>query len=257
MFQLKWRRWLIVFFAILLPATAHGGRFAVRPVKLFFKAGIKISSFKVLSGDEKELTIQIKAVSWSHDDAGRDTYGETKDLLVFPRVFKIKPKTERVVRVALRAKKTRSKEHTYRIFVEELPVAGRERIQVQITLRIGVPVFISPSIGRDKWEIEGVGMEKGQVTVLVRNDGNQHVIVRNIGTTGLDAGNGEVFSKSIPGWYVLAGSKRRFLIPVPREPCLKIRALKVLAISLGKGTKVAESKFGPDSSACPKPKEKK
>ena len=181
MFQITWRQWLIVLVAIVLPATALGGRFQVRPVKIFFDARTKITSFKVISSEEKNiLTLQIQTVTWSQDDQGKDQYGDTKDLLVFPKLFKLQPRSERVVRVAFRAKKDPRREHTYRIFVEELPVEGRGETTITITLKLGMPVFVQPAQGKDDWSIEGLTLEKGRARVAIGNNGNQHLIVREI-----------------------------------------------------------------------------
>jgi len=241
--------------AIVLPATALGGRFQVRPVKIYFDARTKITSFKVISSEEKNiLTLQIQTVTWSQDGKGKDQYGDTKDLLVFPKLFKLQPRSERVVRVAFRAKKDPRREHTYRIFVEELPVEGRGETTITITLKLGMPVFVQPAQGKDDWSIEGLTLEKGRARVAIGNNGNQHLIVREIAATGADAGGEKVYSRTVSGWYVLAGSQVSFFVPISREKCLKLHTLKVSVKSRSNVRKEAETKVTPNPSLCSAPK---
>ena len=241
--------------AIVLPATALGGRFEVRPVKIFFDARTKITSFKVISGEEKNiLTLQIQALTWSQDGKGKDQYGDTKDLLVFPKLFKLQPGTERVVRVALRGKKDPRREHTYRIFVEELPVEGRGDSTITFALKLGMPVFVQPAQGKEDWSIEGFTLEKGRARVTIRNNGNEHLIVRQIAARGADAGGEKVFSRTVNGWYVLADSQVSFFVPIAREKCLKLHTMKVSVRSRTDVRKEAETKVMPTPSLCPAPK---
>lgn len=257
-FRINWRRWSIALMAILIPATALGGRFQVRPVKLYFNARTKIVSFKVISGDPKNLTLQIQAVTWNQDDRGKAIYGKTNDLLVFPKLLKLKPNAERVVRVAIRGKKDPRREHAYRIFVEELAVKGRvETNTISVTLRLGMPVFVQPARVQEKWSVEDLSLENGRASVAVRNEGNQHMILAAIDVKGVDAEGRDLFSSKIAGWYVLGGSRRYFSVPIEKEKCLKLHILKVSARARNNDRREMEIKVTPKPSLCPDLKKKK
>jgi P pilus assembly chaperone PapD len=148
------------------------------------------------------------------------------------------------VRVGYQGQKALSREKTYRLFLQELPVSRPGEMALKFALRMGIPIFIKPQKETIEWVIGEVGLSEGSLTVRVRNSGNTHFIVGKISATGLDDSGKAVFSREMRGWYALAGASKPFAMAVSREECLGVKAIKV-AVEVektGKETTLAVAK---------------
>jgi fimbrial chaperone protein len=177
-------------------------------------------------GGEK-VTVQLDAREWRQDESGEDVYEETRDIVFFPKMADIDKGEERIVRVGYQGQRALSREKTYRLFLQELPVTRPGELALKFALRMGIPIFIKPQKETMEWTIGGVGLSEGSLTVRVKNSGNSHFIVSKISAIGLDDSGKAVFSREMRGWYALAGASKPFAMPVSREECLRTKAIKV------------------------------
>jgi fimbrial chaperone protein len=225
----------------LLPYLAMAGSFTVIPIKVYLEKEKKTATIRVRNNAQEKVTVQVRAVEWRQDEEGRDKFTSTKEIIFFPKIFTIEPDEERVVRIGYQGEWP-LREKTYRIFLRELPVEKPGGTALKMALRIGMPLFISPTNKIEKVEIEKVSIEeikppeekkvepaspKTMLVVRVKNSGNVHLSLKKIKATGLDESGGEVFSKEVTGWYVLAGRSRPFAIEISPEEFQNSRVIKV------------------------------
>jgi hypothetical protein len=97
-------------------------------------------------------------------------------------------------------------------------------------LTLSVPVFVSPGKPSAAGRIETVALKEGKAAVRVGNDGNAHLRIEKVLCVGRDEQGGEAFRAEVPGWYVLGGAARDFVLDVPPEKCGSARRIEGEAV---------------------------
>jgi len=199
-------------FALLVPMVAGAAGWNIDPVRIELSMEQQTASMTVRNDSDQPTSIQIQAVTWSQLD-GKDVYTPTKELFVAPPFVTIPPKSEQVIRVALRRQADAKNELTYRINLQELPpqpVPGF--IGVQVALRIGLPVFVQPQKGEAApemaWNISR--MPDNKLKVGVQNHGNAHIQISDFAL--YIPGTEQLITDEPSSSYVLAGQAREWLL---------------------------------------------
>lgn len=217
--------WACAF--LLLPDISYGGEFRVSPIRLDLDAKAKSGVITVINEAEEKLQCQMKAFEWTQDGEGKDVYTETQDIIFFPRLMTIDPKSERIIRAGIRIPAA-AREKTYRLFVEEIPEPKKtEGAAVAVTIRFGVPIFVKPAKEEARGNVEKVDLSKGTLTIAVRNTGNVHLIINSINLIGKDQKGEKIFSRELSGWYLLNGVSRLYSTPLPPDACIKTTTLDI------------------------------
>lgn len=198
------------------------------PIKIYFDAKTKTATLNVENDGKNKTTIQVEAFEWTHDEKGNDIYTPAKDLIFFPKMLTIEKGEQRIVRAGYEGK-PEAVEKTYRLFLHELPVAQNGETGVNMTLRMGLPVFVKPVKDNRSWRIESLKTSNGAIELGIRNEGSSHIIVNKIAVEGLGPDGKSVFLKEIGGWYTHAGKSRIYTIDLPPEDCLKASQIRVQA----------------------------
>jgi fimbrial chaperone protein len=221
---------ICLFIGIYTAFPAFAAVFEVKPVRLIFSPGSRTDILTVKNDGEEKLSIQVKGYEWSQDPEGKDVYTDTKEVIIFPRIFTLGGKEERVIRIGLRVPPGQ-KERTYRIYVEELPTPKPvETTSVRTVLRMGVPVFVPPVKTEIKTTLEDLNiLAGGKVSFRVGNQGNVHFIVQSIRVSGYDSSKKQLFSNEVHGWYLHAGRSRIFTQDIPKEACRQVSRIEVEA----------------------------
>jgi len=223
---------LFTVILFLLPCQAVAGSFSVTPIRVFLDSKKNSSAIKIINKGDEKVTVHVKSFVWSQDKDGADKLEPTKEIIFFPKIFSIDAQGERIVRIGYKGEWP-VKEKTYRLFIRELPVKKPGELGLKMALRIGMPVFVSPSDKVEKMAIEKIELAKGKLIVRVKNTGNSHFQVKKIEAAGLDASGKEVFSKEAAGWYVLTGVTKSFFVEISAEECLRSKLIKA-AVEVGK-----------------------
>jgi fimbrial chaperone protein len=219
-----------------LAGVSHAGSFGVTPTRVDLDRNAKSAIIEVMNDDDAKLAFQAKLYEWHQSPDGRDEYVESQDLIYFPQLFTVNPKNKRIIRAGLKGPPS-DVEKAYRLFIEETPEPEKgapSGAQVRVVLRFGVPIFVAPASPSRKVEIESAGAARGKVLLTVRNVGNQSLrfeefLVQRDGATLAQAN----------GWYVLAGARRVFEIPIDPARCPLSGSLEVVAS--GQGTTLKRS----------------
>ena len=170
----------------------------------------------VTNDDAVKINFQMQLKSWTQDENGNDVYQESKDLIFFPRLMSLEPKTSRVIRVSAPGVPG-TVEKTYRLFIEELPdlaAAKDAGTQIAVRFRFAVPVFVIPIAASKQGEILSTDQHDNAVVFKLKNTGNTHFKIESISLRANDQDAEEII-----GGYVLAGVTREFKAPISPKLC--------------------------------------
>ena len=214
-------------FIAFQPQRGSAADFSIAPVRIYFDGKSNTAIRSITNRSAEDLTLQLKTFKWEQDDAGKDVYSPTEDILFFPKIFKIHRDEEKIVRVGTKIPPGRY-EKTYRMYLEELPRPQEEHATaVRILMRVGVPIFIRPMEEEAKGGIEKVLLQNGALSIMMKNEGNSHFIIRKINVAGVNDDGKEVFNTATNGGYLLTGVKKSFMIEMSADKCLAAKTLKI------------------------------
>lgn len=216
------------FFAGMgFPLIASAQDWSVAPIKLQFSGGTTTGVITVSNDSAAKISYQLNAFEWTQDKDGKDVYSETPDLVFYPKVMSVEPKDQKIIRVGMKIARGAS-EKTYRLFIEDITrPPGTTGTNVVFAIRFGVPIFFKPVKEDVKGNLEALTMQKGVLVIPVRNSGNSHFIVQKVTIHGLNPRNETIFSKELPGWYVLNHTLKKYTMEIPRESCQKISKIGI------------------------------
>jgi fimbrial chaperone protein len=241
----------LAFTAALLaaPALAAASSFTVDPMQLNLSRRTTSQLITVTNRSAQELRFEIKAFKWDQDDTGQMRLESTQDIVLFPSLVTIKPGQQQKVRIGTTAQYG-PMEASYRIFIEELPAApsaSATGAQVAMRTRIGVPLFLEPTVKPTGGaELTGVTIADGKVSAHLRNTGNTHVMVDSVVLRGSST-SGATFEHKVDGWYLLPGRSQLFDAALTRAECTPSNAVTAQA-SVNGQTVTATGTVSP--SAC-------
>jgi fimbrial chaperone protein len=206
------RRAALCAMAMLIPSIAFAAQWDVDPVRIELSPQQQTAAIIIRNESDQPTSIQISAVAWSQVD-GKDVYMPTRELLVSPPIVTIPPKSDQVIRAALRRDADPAKELTYRINLQELPMQAEPGFTgVQVALRVGLPVFVQPQQGTAApemtWNVSSA--PDNMFKVGMRNSGNAHVQVSDFSLYA--PGSDQALSVAAGSSYVLAGQSGEWLL---------------------------------------------
>lgn len=123
------------------PASA--GSFSVNPVQISLPHDRQATSLTIKNSDVVPVSVRVQTLAWTQVD-GTDRYSATSNLIVSPPIFTIRPGATQLVRIGLRNGKNDS---AYRVILEEIPRQNPVQGQVQVTLRLNMPLYVLPKGG--------------------------------------------------------------------------------------------------------------
>lgn len=208
----------------ILYQLAFCGSFQIFPVKVLIDAKKKIEKLTIRNLSEEDLTVQLAAFVWMQDKAGNDNYEPAKDLVITPKILTLKKGEEKIIRVGYMGHGA-SKELSYRLFVEELPVKKEDASEIKILLRLNMPIFIRPLKVMHTAVIEDMQFQERKFSIMLRNTGNAHIMINTVRVVGYDGDDKEIFQQEQKGWYLLNGASRVYTFELPSEICAQLKEL--------------------------------
>ncbi len=206
------------------------GDFTVNPIRLELGAAARSGVIEIRNESKDRLSFQLQALEWTQDATGKDQYADTQDLVFFPKIMAIEPGTQGLVRVGTKNAVVPT-ERTYRLFIEELPGVAKTpeggSAQINVLIRFGAPIFVTPPKPQDSLEIEGLELAKGVLSVSAKNTGNRHQIVQGLHLKGADARGNEVYALTLADRYLLSGTAKFYTTTIAADHCARIAVLAV------------------------------
>lgn len=222
---------LLLTALFLLVSTTAARAFTLVPIRMeFAPAGSGAEQAFHLENDSNDtVAIEVSMLTRQLDLDGKETNGPAEDdFLVYPPQVVLKPNQVQTVRVKWLGARKPEKELAYRILAEQLPVklekdkTGHSRINV--LLRYLGSVYIVPKGAKADVILESAAPQtnatgKRLIELIFRNRGNAHSLLSDL-QLKVEAGDKtvELGSEALPniaGQNILAGQKRRFMLPWP------------------------------------------
>jgi fimbrial chaperone protein len=220
--------WGLPLGLLLAASPAGASQFTVNPTRVELSARVPSAVVSLRNDGQLPIRIQVKTHAWTQTLDGQMKLDATDDVVVFPALVTIAPGEVRRLRIAVTSAPAQV-ERTYRVFMEELPpVAGAAgETGVQVLTRVGIPVFLRALAPSARAGLSDVGLSQATLHFQIDNIGNTHFVPDRIHVQALSAGGTVVTDKTTDGWYILAGSSRRYEMQLDTSTCANIRALQI------------------------------
>ena len=234
--RLSFKRILLSFFLVLLgvqPAFA----FKLLPIsRTFTPAGSGATqSYQVVNDSDERLAVQVSIVQRQMDLTGKENYKPAdEDFLIYPPQILLEPQKTQTVRVTWLGDPQPTKELAYRIIAEQLPI-NLEKPQanqtkpvgaVKVLLRYLGSLYIRPANVQPDVVLEGAELQKGtnsanELAISFNNRGTARAVLKNLKLHLIGQGKTVDLQpeqlKEINNAVILAGNKRRFVMPWPNS----------------------------------------
>lgn len=211
---------LLVLLALQTPARAGIG---VSPVRVTMPPGQRTASITLTNAVDMPRRVQTEVFRWTRV-AGEDVLTPEPGILVNPPLFDVPPGGSQVIRLGFRAgfKPPPTRETAYRIFFQEVPreLAATGQ-QLQMVLRIGVPVFALPerAVPSLHW---AAASGPASTFIGLRNAGNTHVRVAGLRVATSPGAE----PQTVPGFvYVFPGESHQWNLDSASHGMLRLDAL--------------------------------
>lgn len=195
--------WLILGATSAVPASA--GSLKVNPVHINLPAGRQSASLRMTNGGAAPVSIRVVTYGWTQV-GGSDVYSPTGNVIVSPPIFTIQPGGTQLVRIGLRSRSAKA----YRVIFEEIVRHQPSSSQIQVALRLNLPLYLPPPGGGKadvRWKAWRDGA--GDLFVEADNRGSAHAQVLEIAASDR-AGGQTILSKQMG--VILPASARRWKI---------------------------------------------
>src|SRR3954470_5717834 len=204
--------------------------FSVNPTQIFLSARSTTALLTVRNDSDETLRFQLSAFAWDQGADGEIKLTPTQDVVFFPALLTLAPKEERRIRVGSTSA-TATQEKTYRIFVEELPgtAAGAPGASVRVLTKMGIPIFMRPARETATATLTDLNFRSAELRFAIASTGTVHVVPQRIRVRGIAVNGQPVFDREVAGWYILAGERRDFALPLPPRDCERVTSLLVEA----------------------------
>jgi fimbrial chaperone protein len=211
----------ILFVVAGFATPADAGSFRVNPVQITLPPDRQSTTLTITNGESTPVSVQAQAYSWTQQ-GGADVLAPTGNVIVSPPIFTILGGKTQLVRVGLKSRTTTG---AYRLILEEIPRDKPVDGQVQVNLRLNLPLYLLPKRG-GKVELSWAAWRdsSGNIVVQGRNWGTLHGQVLQ-----LEADNGtsrQLLSNQMG--VVLPGCARNWNIG--KRPDLKTGTLLTLRV---------------------------
>ncbi|HEV7369730.1 fimbrial biogenesis chaperone [Arenibaculum sp.] len=217
---------------LLLASAEPAAAFRLVPIEMEFAPTGRGATqvFRVENDRNEPAAIEVRMMARAMEADGADRLAPAdEEFVVFPEQIVLMPGESQSVRVQYVGKPALEAERAYRLIAEQLPIdlggGGAQGGQVRLLVRYVASVYVMPDGARPEVRVTGAGAvtEGGQrlVELTVENAGTSHQILAGprltlSGPGGAITLEGDAVA-ALSGENVLAGTRRRFLLPWPPD----------------------------------------
>jgi fimbrial chaperone protein len=214
---------LLIGLVALHVSPAWAAAVTVNPTRVHLSAAQRSELIELRNSGAVSARFQAQAHAWTETIDGQLILVPTRDLLFFPSLLEIPAGETRRIRIASTVRPG-AVERSYRMILDEFPGPGKAGT-VQVLTRLSIPVFVQPAKPTSAPSVRA-DIVRGQVVISLTNTGNSYFKAASIKVVARSVAGEVLFEHSIPGWYMLAGAKRRYAVPLPPGACVKITSLQ-------------------------------
>jgi fimbrial chaperone protein len=223
---------------LLLSAFQPAFAFKLLPMsRVFTPSGTGATqSYEVVNDSKEALAVEISVVKRQMDITGTENYSEADDdFVIYPPQILLKPSEKQTVRVTWLGDSNPKQELAYRLVAQQLPVELQPSQinqkapvgQVKVLMRYMGSLFVRPQNVQPKLVLDDIKRQKNnkggdELAITLHNQGNARAVLKNFSLHVTAKGQTTVHLnpkqlESMNNAVVLAGSKRRFVIPCPSD----------------------------------------
>lgn len=204
--------YLALLLLVWIPPIANAGSFSVSPLRIELSKSETTRIINLQNLEAKPVTVQLQVMAWSHKD-GADQFTPTREVIVTPQVFQLKPNGLQIIRAGLLRKPDTHEELSYRLIIEEIPAPPPPDFKgAQLALKITLPIFITPEkTPSSRLEFKTSVETDGNLKVRIVNHGKAHAQIQQMMVFAIRKSDKSLarHEKSI---YVLPGQERNILL---------------------------------------------
>ncbi len=215
----------------LLVSTAAARAFTLVPIRMEFAPAGSGSeqSFHLENNSSNSAAVEVSMLTRRMDLDGKEINAPAEDdFLVYPPQVVLRPNQVQTLRVKWLGTRKPEKELAFRILAEQLPVSlekekpGHSRINVLV--RYLGSVYIVPKGAKADLVLESAASRtdaagKRQIELIFHNRGTAHKLLGDLQLTIEVGGKTVVLGPealpNVAAGNILAGEKRRFMLPCP------------------------------------------
>jgi fimbrial chaperone protein len=201
----------LIFLACLLSGKIQAASLEISPVMVNLAAGQTATTIEVTNRGGVSTAIQARLYLWTQ--AGdEDSLAPTQDIILSPPIFTVPAGASQTVRLLLRGSVVAAADRSYRLLIDEVPPANIENRQIDIALRVSLPVIVASASSGPRalqWRAErGPG---GETQLTAVNSGQAYDKVSAIDVTLSDGSHPKVICPS-NNPYILPGAIRHWIV---------------------------------------------
>ena len=225
--------WVVLLCVLWLFGIPAARAFKLVPITMEFEPAGRGASrvFHVENDSDEQVAIQVSILTRTMSLDGKEVNTpEEDDFIVYPTQILLKPRQVQAVRVKWVGNARPEREIAYRILAEQLPInltkSEETGAEIKLVLRYLGSIYIVPKGSKPNIVIDSLipqAVEKGErkLAITFHNRGAAHSVLRNLKLTLRSEGKTVNLEseqlEGVSGENILAGSKRRFLLPWPPE----------------------------------------
>lgn len=197
-----------------LCVPVHAASLQVSPTSVTLQARQNADGLTLTNTGTQPLHAQVRVFRWTQQD-GQEILEPTRDLTISPPMLELAPGAQQLVRIIRLGPPPADVETSYRLIVDELPVAqaGETRPGLQFVLQYSVPVFLMPQgdIAIAPALRARLMRDGDRSFIEIDNAGKHHAQVAELGYVAAD-GERHPIAAGLSG-YVLPGKTKRWPLP--------------------------------------------
>lgn len=223
----------IVALLIMSAGVAFAASFKVDPISVTIPHGGESELVSVINDGDAPIRFQIIGEAWQQSVDGQMQLQPSDALIFFPKLFTLGPGEVKKIRVGVTTPAT-NVEQAYRLTIAELPALEKvlspsKGAGVNTLVKLSIPIFVAPSTAPAlNYDIRTPVFSGGKLHFEYVNDGNTHVLLNGVHVIGRNASGATLFDYADKAWYVLAGERRAYAMPLRRADCQGVSTLQIV-----------------------------
>jgi len=213
-----------ILLLVLLSLSQIANALQMNPLSLVLKpsGGGAKQSFRVTNESNKPIAVQFSVMTRQQVNNREIRRPADKDFMIYPPQTIIPPRSTQKVRVEWLGTPNVKRELAYRLIAEQVYVSLEKQKQTGINMLMTLvgALYVQPNATKSDVRVKAVQRQGNKLAVTLANAGTRHQLM-NYATLTLRNGNRVLSLKGnalngINGNNVLAGSTKRFFIPLPK-----------------------------------------
>lgn len=230
----------IILTLVLALFTLPSFAFRVTPMTAEFDAKGRgaTQTFQVDNNGDKEIALEVDALTRKIDVHNKETREKTKDFMIYPLQLTVKPGEKKNIRVSYIGAESEN-ELAFRLIVRQLPVnlekkkpGDTAQSQINFLFEYVASLYVKGKQGAaPKLELQSVKKEGNVAQITLKNVGGAHILFKSFNVIlsdekeKVELNMGEKEYESLGGLNILSGDVRSLSLPLPSK--IKGEKLKV------------------------------